>query len=156
MQHYTAYLHVRDPSEINANPQNNALSELPDVHESDDRTCFGAQAAFIRLPWSSMQSRALGGKFKYIFSLLPGQKLFMKEYQRMKSMLSKSILMVLGVAMIVSGTPVPQDGTPEVSYATFTGTKVYNTIVSYSPWLTEATSVFTWVQTRTIEPTPTP
>ncbi|PPQ69284.1 hypothetical protein CVT25_005941 [Psilocybe cyanescens] len=41
---------------------------------------------------------------------------------------------------------------------TFTGTKVYDTIVSYSPFWLTATETFLWTQTATnlIYPTPTP
>ena len=85
-----------------------------------------------------------------------------------------SILFILGAAAAVLGSPVPdvsigavqflleadrvscQAGAPDVVYETFTATRIYHTLVDYSPWLVDATDVITWTVAETPAPTPAP
>uniref|UniRef100_A0A8H7XMS3 Uncharacterized protein n=1 Tax=Psilocybe cubensis TaxID=181762 RepID=A0A8H7XMS3_PSICU len=65
------------------------------------------------------------------------------------------------VSLSVHASPIPEKNdalkpTLTTQTFTFTGTKVYNTIVTYSPyWLTE-TETFLWTQTATNLVYPTP
>lgn len=45
---------------------------------------------------------------------------------------------------------------PGVSYATYTATRVYNTLVPTSPWLVEATTLVVWTVTESPQATPAP
>lgn len=86
-----------------------------------------------------------------------------------------SILLTLGAAALVLGSPVPQvrvwigiagsmlisseqEGNGGVlTTATYSGVRVYETLVSYSPWLVEATTEEVWTVTETVFPgAPTP
>ncbi|KAJ3558796.1 hypothetical protein NM688_g708 [Phlebia brevispora] len=64
-----------------------------------------------------------------------------------------SFLLFLGAAVTALGSPVPSQvdtDAPQVTTATYIGTKIFDSIVPYSPWLITATTVETWVETRTL------